>query len=78
MKNEVDVIKRTASSVRQKGGTGSAMHEPRLEFRRNMRCKWIWVLLSADAHIVNRSTLDFATDCVADADLNVFWLSDGA
>jgi hypothetical protein len=44
----------------------------RLELRRNMRSKWIWVVLSADAHIVNRSTVDFETReaCAADAAMN--------
>ena len=53
--------------------------EPRLELRRNMRSKWIWVLLSADLHIVNRSQTDFVTrqECVADADLNGFSLPAG-
>jgi len=76
MKNELDLIERTGPPARHNTGTGSAMHEPRLALRRNMRCKWIWVLLSADAHIVNRSTVDFATrqDCVRDADLNGFCL----
>jgi hypothetical protein len=52
----------------------SAMQEPHLEVRRNMQSRWIWVLLSADLHVVNRSEADFATrqECVADADLNDF------
>ena len=49
-----------------------AMNDPRLELRRNMHMRWIWVLLSSDLHIVNRSEADFATkqECVADAALN--------
>jgi hypothetical protein len=52
----------------------SARQEPHLEVRRNMRSRWIWVLLSADLHVVNRSEADFATrqECVTDADLNGF------
>jgi hypothetical protein len=52
----------------------SGRQEPHLEFRRNMRSRWIWVLLSADLHVVNRSETDFATkqECAADADLNGF------
>jgi hypothetical protein len=39
-----------------------------------MRSRWIWVLLSAHLHVVNRSEADFATrqECLADADLNGF------
>jgi hypothetical protein len=53
--------------------------EPRLELRRNMASKWIWVLLSADLHIVNRSETGFVTkqECVADADLKGFCLPAG-
>ena len=43
--------------------------DPRLEFRRNMQMRWIWVLLTADLHVVNQCDADFATkqECVSDA-----------
>jgi len=61
-------------------GRDASAREPHLELRRNMRSKWIWVLLSADLHIVNRSQTDFVTrqECVADADLNGFCLPEGS
>jgi hypothetical protein len=48
--------------------------EPHLQLRRNLRWRWVWVLLSADLHVVNRSEADFATrqECIADAGLNGF------
>ena len=69
-----------ARSNASQGPLNAAERQELVVLRRNMRCRWIWVLLSADAHIVNRSTVDFATrqDCVADADLNGFCLPDAA
>ena len=48
--------------------------ETRLELRRNMALNWIWVLLSHDSHIVNRSEADFETRqaCISDAKSNGF------
>ena len=53
--------------------------EPHLVLRRNMSSKWIWVLLTADLHVVNRSDADFATKqaCARDASLNGFCLPEG-
>ena len=63
------------ASPRHKARKRSA-DEPYLKLRRNMHSKWIWVLLSADLHVVNSSQTDFATKqaCVADADLHGFCL----
>jgi hypothetical protein len=53
---------------------GTPDGDPRLALRLNVRSKWMWVLVSADLHVVNRSHADFATrqECVADAHLNGF------
>ena len=50
------------------------LDETRLVLRRNMQSKWIWVLLTADSHIVNRSETDFETrrECTLDASRNGF------
>lgn len=52
--------------------------ETSLELRRNMRSKWIWVLLTSDSHVVNCSDGDFATrhECIVDANLKGFTLTE--
>jgi hypothetical protein len=42
---------------------------PRLATRRNYQYRWIWVLLTQDKHVVNRSDHDFTTreECEANA-----------
>ena len=67
-------MKKSVTSPGHNTDKRSATQEPHLEVRRNMRSRWIWVLLSADLHVVNRSEADFATrqECAADADLNGF------
>ena len=51
-----------------------SLDETRLVLRRNMQSKWIWVLLTSDSHIVNRSDGDFDTqrECTLDASRNGF------
>ena len=43
-----------------------------LVLRRNMSNNWIWLLLTADSHVVNRSDAEFATKiaCMIDAGKN--------
>ena len=43
--------------------------ETKVIVRQNINHKWIWVLLTPDSHVVNRSDSDFATKvaCVMDA-----------
>ena len=55
---------------RGKSGTPEALVNPKLAVRRNMRCRFIWELLSEDGHVVNRSDDDFETfaRCRADAE----------
>lgn len=43
--------------------------ETQLVVRKNMSYQWIWLLMTADQHVVNRSDSEFDTKaaCIADA-----------